>query len=212
MTFFGAAGLALVTFILDRKDGLWNRTMLAGVKAREAVLAQILINTLFTLMQALQSGITVAIFFDLKIQGSVTLLITILLCYGWAGLFFGLFVSLIVSDMSAGNGMFLACSNLWMLLSGKYFLRLFISQLILCNLFFLGMIWPIESFHLVVKYFSLCLPFTLPTITVNDIIFKGYGLADSSVQKGLAVLFVWMSLSLILGVQIIKRKKYCRNS
>lgn len=74
------------------------------------------------------------------------------------------------------------------------------------------MVWPVEGFHTILKYISYALPFTLPAISVNDIIVKGSGLLEPSVLKGLGVLVAWMAVSIFLGLKTLQIKKYSRNT
>lgn len=74
------------------------------------------------------------------------------------------------------------------------------------------MIWPIQGFPDILQYFSTCLPFTLPALSVNDIIAKGFGIKDSSVIKGFGISVTWMIVCLFLALKTLKSRKYCRNS
>jgi ABC-type polysaccharide/polyol phosphate export permease len=70
-----------------------------------------------------------------------------------------------------------------------------------------GIIWPIEGMQLGLRNFAKCLPFTLPAVTLRNIIFKGHGLANKYVLYSFGVIIFWLITFLILTKIALKLKK-----
>jgi hypothetical protein len=74
------------------------------------------------------------------------------------------------------------------------------------------MIWPVEGFSTVLKYIAYVLPFTLPAVSVNDIVSKGFGLIEPSVLKGFGILVAWMFACIFMSLKVLHMNKYSRNT
>lgn len=118
MAFFGAAGVAVASFVNDRKEGFWNRSLMAGVTASEMIVAQISIHSVMVLIQVLEMVLTAGYLLHFTIKGSLSLVLTILALYSWTGLFLGLFVSILSSSLMVGNAILFGFSSPMVFLSG----------------------------------------------------------------------------------------------
>jgi len=99
LVFIGAATLTVTAFINDRKEGFWNRTLLANVSLSEIITSQIITNSIAMFVQISICLVTLKLCFSyVVILGSVTALLLIVVLAGFAGLFFGLMVSCILED------------------------------------------------------------------------------------------------------------------
>lgn len=77
---------------------------------------------------------------------------------------------------------------------------------------FSGMFWPLEGMPTILKYISYCMPFTLPAISVRNIMAKGYSFFEPSVLTGFGVVLIWTVAGIYLGIKTLKLRKYSRNS
>lgn len=75
-----------------------------------------------------------------------------------------------------------------------------------------SMIWPVEGMPWGVRMLSYLTPATLPSISVRNIIEKGYTITHPTVLLGFFVLIVWVIVGAFLGFRTLERKKYSRNS
>lgn len=120
MVFYIAAGLTVAIFIYDRKQGFWNRTLLAGVTTSEMMLAHIMIQSFILMIQLAEVIILVSLVFQTENHGSFLIVILILALLGWAGMFFGLLLSCICTDFMQANLVMTGISQPMIVLAGKF--------------------------------------------------------------------------------------------
>lgn len=120
MMFYIAAGLTVSVFIHDRKEGFWNRTLLAGVSTSEMMLAHILIHSLVLMIQLLEVVVLVGLVFGPQNRGSFVLVTAIFALLGWAGMFFGLMLSCICPDFMQANLLMTGISQPMIVLAGEF--------------------------------------------------------------------------------------------
>lgn len=123
MVFYIAAGLTVAIFIYDRKQGFWNRTLLAGVTTSEMMFAHIMIQSIILMIQLLEVIILVGLVFTTENHGSFFIVILILALLGWAGMFFGLMLSCVCVDFMQANLVMTGISQPMIVLAGKSTLK-----------------------------------------------------------------------------------------
>lgn len=119
MMFYIAAGLTVAVFIHDRKEGFWNRTLLAGVSTSEMMVAHIIIHSLILAIQLLEVIVLMGLVFNAESHGSFIIVILILALLGFAGMFFGLMLSCICEDFMQANLFMTGISQPMIVLAGK---------------------------------------------------------------------------------------------
>lgn len=192
MTFFVILAQTIVVIMADRKEGFWNRTLLAGVTTSEILLAHVIIQSVLLIWQVIEVVLLVAWIFTFEHRGSYCLTILMLALQGWAGLFLGLLLSCLCTSFT------MAC-----------FVGAGITQPLTS---LSGMMWPIEGMQTVLRYFSYATPFALPSVAVSDIMIKGYGFTDPSVFTGFGVVLAWIIIGAILCVKVLQRNKFSQNN
>lgn len=192
MLFYIAAGLTVAVFIHDRKEGFWNRTLLAGVSTVEMMIAHISVHSIVILIQLLEVIVLVALIFDTENHGSYFTVVLILALLGLSGMFFGLLLSCICADFMQANLVMTGISQPMIVLA--------------------GMFWPLEGMPAILKYISYTMPFTLPAVSMTNIMAKGYSIFHPSVMKGLGVVGIWTVAGVYLGLKALKLRKYSRNT
>lgn len=186
--FFVASMITSTAFISDRLDGVWNRVLLAGVEPIEFFLSHIIFNSLIVVLQSVEFHIVVTYFFNFENLGSYWLVMTLILLVGLSAIIFGLAVSILSNDFMTAT----FSSTL-----------IFYPMIIMCGIF-----WPLEAIPWYFRYLAYCLPFTLPTVALRNILYKGYSLADLSVQVGFSVIILWLLFSLTVCFIGLKSKKF----
>ncbi|XP_070505528.1 ABC transporter G family member 20-like [Chironomus tepperi] len=186
------ASLTVSAFVSERKEGFWNRTLLAGVSTVEMMASHITINIVVQILQIVEMLIIVYFYYDPHHYGSYLLVVSLLLLVGVSGLFFGVYISCICTEIMQSHILLLGLTQPITVLS--------------------GMFWPVEGMPSVIKAISLITPTTLPGISLLNIIQKGYTLADRSVFMGFIVASGWVVFSCYFGLRILKNKKYSRNT
>jgi hypothetical protein len=87
--FTSACSFVAAVNIDDRKEGFWNRSVLAGVRTAEILFALVIITAI--LMAATFIGIAIGLFLsDIRFNGSLMLLSMFYFLLSWCGIMFGL--------------------------------------------------------------------------------------------------------------------------
>jgi ABC-type multidrug transport system permease subunit len=120
MTFFTICGLTIVVIMSDRKEGFWNRTILAGVTTSEILFAHIIIQSVILIFQVIEIVLIVGLVIPLHNQGSYFLVIMMLALEGWSGLFLGLFLSCFCPNFTAANSVMAGLTQPITVLSGSF--------------------------------------------------------------------------------------------
>uniref|UniRef100_A0A669BDN6 ABC transporter G family member 20 n=1 Tax=Oreochromis niloticus TaxID=8128 RepID=A0A669BDN6_ORENI len=175
--FYQAIGLTTLAFVLERKEGLLDRCFVSGEVSKLTLLPQCHTNT-----------ITMFIFLPLSLQipneGSLVLIIILMVLQGVTGISFGLVISSVVDDeqnaLQAVAGLFQP------------------------NLLLGGIIWPVECIPYPLRYVSLVLPLTYTTEALRCIMYRGWGLSRMMVWRGFAVTLGWNTFFVILATVILK--------
>lgn len=63
-----------------------------------------------------------------------------------------------------------------------------------------GMVWPIEGQPTYLQYFSTAMPSTIPIESMNNIVFKGWGISNYNVYKGYIVSFGYSCLFIVISI------------
>lgn len=73
-------------------------------------------------------------------------------------------------------------------------------------IFFLGLLWPLEGMPVYLKYLAYTFPFTIPSISVRNVLIKGWSFTHFEVYGGFAVLIGWILIFLILCLVGLRAK------
>lgn len=98
-----------------RIEGIWNRTLLSGVKSSEILLAHIITFIISDVIQVIILKIAAVVLYDFNILGSQWTLGTLCLVMSFVGSSIGLFISILTNNLiivnSAGMILFFACGS-----------------------------------------------------------------------------------------------------
>uniref|UniRef100_A0A182R677 Uncharacterized protein n=1 Tax=Anopheles funestus TaxID=62324 RepID=A0A182R677_ANOFN len=187
MIFFLATLITATIFITDRLEGVWDRTIVAGITALELLLAHIITQTSIMLLQCLEIILLATFLFDAQNQGSNITVVGLLMLLGFAGMLYGLLISIFCDAHSTAN--FMATGS-------------FYPMIILC-----GILWPLEGMPQYLQYVAYCFPFTIPSIAVRNVLTKGWSITNSQVYMGYGAVGVWIISLLLLCLLGLKIKK-----
>lgn len=70
-----------------------------------------------------------------------------------------------------------------------------------------GALWPLEGQPLILKYFSYIMPLTLPSISIRDVMIRGFDMKNPSVINGLLLLSAWIIATLSAAFYNLKKRK-----
>ncbi|XP_058116541.1 ABC transporter G family member 20 [Anopheles ziemanni] len=187
MIFFLATLITATIFITDRLEGVWDRTIVAGITALELLLAHIITQTSIMLLQCVEIVLLATFLFDAQNQGSNITVVGLLMLLGFAGMLYGLLISIFCDAQSTAN--FMATGS-------------FYPMIILC-----GILWPLEGMPQYLQYVAYCFPFTIPSIAVRNVLTKGWSITNSQVYMGYGAVGVWIISLLLLCLLGLKIKR-----
>lgn len=178
---------ASVVFLRDRLEGIWNRTLISGIKSEEILLSHMLSQTMIVTL----SLITVVIgnMFFANHTFNLTACILILL-FAMTGTVIGFLVSLYSVSYSIAN---------------ITVLSIFFPTMSLGGLF-----WPIEGMPHFFRCITYILPVTLPSIAIRNIVIRDYSILHQSVMIGFGATLFWTIFIIFILWFSLKCKKYSR--
>uniref|UniRef100_A0A3B5QMC7 ABC transporter G family member 23-like n=3 Tax=Xiphophorus maculatus TaxID=8083 RepID=A0A3B5QMC7_XIPMA len=184
ISFYLAVGLTALSFVLERKEGLLDRCWVAGVSSMETMLAHLFSQLFVISVQILLMLLFILLVFKMPNEGSLFLVICLIVLQGVTGISFGLVISAGIDDEQSAN---------------QAALGIFYPNLILS-----GIIWPVECIPYPLRYVSLALPQTYASESLRCIMYRGWGMSEMMVWRGFAVTLGWNTFFLILATVILK--------
>ncbi|CAG9805991.1 unnamed protein product [Chironomus riparius] len=185
---FPAMGFSCFSIAQSRIDGVWNRTLLAGVKSAEILITQLLLSIIVVTISFIEIVGVVLLTLDVVVLGNLFLLIFfgILLCL--TGSIFGIAVSATSDDIKILTIILFAVIQFFSTINGAF--------------------WPIEGQPLLLRYMSYGSPTTLPSISARNIMMRGFGITEPSVYIGIIILLTWMVVSTLFALYVMKKRKF----
>ncbi|KAM4591702.1 ABC transporter G family member 20 isoform 1-T1 [Odontesthes bonariensis] len=184
ITFYLAVGLTALSFVLERKEGLLDRCTVSGVSSLETMLAHLFSQLFVISVQILLMLLFILLVFKNPNEGSLVLVVVLIVLQGVSGISFGLVISAAIDDEQSAN---------------QAALGIFYPNLILS-----GIIWPVECIPYPLRYLSLVLPQTYASEALRCIMYRGWGLSQMMVWRGFAVTLGWNTFFLVLATVILK--------
>lgn len=89
MVFFLATLVTSTIFITDKLDGVWDRTLIAGISVTELLVAHVITQSVIMVIQCLEVVFYAAYFFNAENRGDNVTVIGLLTLLGFAGMLFG---------------------------------------------------------------------------------------------------------------------------
>lgn len=187
ITYVMATGLTALAFILEKRDGLLERSLVSGVTTSQILLAHASVQVLVMIIQiSLVLAFTFFVF-EIPSNGPFFWVVLLILLQGCTGMGFGLLVSAVCEEENTAV----------MMLVGTFY----------TNLILAGIIWPLEAMPRWLRWFSYAQPQTLPTETLRNILSRGWGIGESGVYLGFAVTIGWLIVFLLAAGLLMRYTK-----
>jgi len=187
ISYIMATGLTALAFILERRDGLFERSLVAGVDTLQILIAHGLTQIIVMIVQILLVLVFTFLVFDIPSRGPFIWVILLLLLQGMTGMAFGLVVSATCHQENTAV----------MMILGTFYPNLILS----------GIIWPLEAMPYWIRWFSYIQPQTLPTETLRHVLSRGWGITEYGVYIGFVVTIGWMLFFLVAAAIIFRINK-----
>ena len=178
-----------MNLINERKEGLIDRTWVAGVNVTEIIIAQVVTQFFILLVQI--SLVVVVILYGFKIYNkntnSLGLIGLLAMLEGLTGMAYGLVISAVCNNETSAIQIAI----------GSFYPAIVLS----------GVMWPLEGMPLVLRYISYVLPTTYAAESMRSIMGRGWGLSEMDVWRGYLVAFSWFVILLILAAVGLRLRK-----
>uniref|UniRef100_A0A0P6EAP4 ABC transporter G family member n=1 Tax=Daphnia magna TaxID=35525 RepID=A0A0P6EAP4_9CRUS len=183
-----AVALTAGVFITERKQGLLDRSLVAGVKMPEILLSYLINQFTVLVGQTALVFVVMLLVFNIPCQGNLAVAVLITLLQGLVGISFGLLIST-------------GCDNEMgaLSLSQASFLPLLVIS---------GICWPIEGMPLYLRKVAYVMPLTYAIESVRCIFSRGWGVEKSNVYAGILVSFAWIFAFLALCLIVARIRKF----
>ncbi|CAG9862958.1 unnamed protein product [Phyllotreta striolata] len=185
--FFMGAMMTSQIIITDRHDGVWDRSIVAGVTSMEITITHLVLQATICIFQTLELLIVVFAVYQQEYLGSLWLIYLMIYLQGICGMSYGFWVSVISTDHSMANTV----------LTGIFLPMMMLS----------GLMWPTEGMPPFLRYFAKCLPFTLSIESLRNVTKKGWSIDHLQVANGIGVGLIWTIFFGTLSVYLIKKKR-----
>uniref|UniRef100_A0A1B0B3C6 ABC transporter domain-containing protein n=1 Tax=Glossina palpalis gambiensis TaxID=67801 RepID=A0A1B0B3C6_9MUSC len=187
IVFFLAVALTSSALIIERTEGLFDRSWVAGVTPGEILFSHIVTQFVVMCGQTALVLIFMLCVFGVENKGNLAWVILLTLLQGLCGMCFGFFISS-VCDLER---------TAIQLALGSFYPTLLLS----------GVIWPIEGMPLVLRYISYCLPLTLATSSLRSILTRGWGVMATQVYMGFLSTLAWILGFLIMTLVAMRSRQ-----
>ena len=164
-------GLTGLMFVIEKKEGLLDRSWVAGVHTIEIMFAHITSKLAIMLVQITCMLVISSLAFNIKINGPIALSALLLLLQGFCGMSYGLAISAKSNDET----------QVMQVAVGSVFPAMIVS----------GIIWPLQGMPTLVKYISYASPLTLPGEAMRSVVSRGWGFTYPLIWIGIATSIGW---------------------
>ncbi|PBC25293.1 ABC transporter G family member [Apis cerana cerana] len=185
--FFLSVALASGSLLLERNEGLLERSLVSGLTGTEILFGQVI--TQFTVMtgQSIMVLLVTFVAFDITNEGNIGWIGTLTILTGLCGMCFGSVIACCCE--SERTATYLAMGA-------------FLPIVMLC-----GIIWPIEGMDHGLRWFSFILPLTKSTASLRAMLARGWSISDPTVYNGFIATFIWIIIFMTLSILLLKFKK-----
>ncbi|XP_026814673.1 ABC transporter G family member 20 isoform X1 [Rhopalosiphum maidis] len=187
IVFFLAVALTSSALIIERTEGLLDRSWVAGVTPLEILFSHVITQFVVMCGQTALVLIFMILVFGVECKGDITLVITLTILQGLCGMCFGFVISAICELER----------NAIQLALGSFYPTLLLS----------GVIWPVEGMPVLLRYVSYCLPLTMATTSLRSILTRGWNLLEPDVYLGFVSTISWIVLFLSISMAVLKFKR-----
>ncbi|UJR07556.1 hypothetical protein I4U23_011844 [Adineta vaga] len=169
--FFLAIGLTALIFVVEKKEGLLERSWIAGVTTVEVMLAHIIVKFFIQFIQIILMIVFADIIFQVKIEGPVILAMALIFLQGICGMSYGLLISAMCEQEV--EVMEVALGSVFPILLSS------------------GVIWPAEGMPPIMRFLSNFTPLTHVVEAMRCIVSRAWTLVYFKVWFGFVISGAW---------------------
>ncbi|XP_003426604.1 ABC transporter G family member 23 isoform X1 [Nasonia vitripennis] len=185
--FFLSVALTSGAMLLERNEGLLERSLVVGVTGTEVLFGQVVTHFVVMVWQTIMVLVVAFAVFKVTCEGEVVWVTLLTILTGLCGMCFGFVVA--CSCDNERSATYMAMGS-------------FLPIVMLC-----GVIWPIEGMHHVLRYISFLLPLTKSTESFRYMLARGWTMEEPAVYEGFIATFIWIVVFLTIAILLLKFKK-----
>ncbi|KAK3107884.1 hypothetical protein FSP39_024401, partial [Pinctada imbricata] len=185
--FFMATGLTTLAFVIEKKEGLLDRSFVAGMSAFEVMLAHVFTQLFVMIVQVALLLVFVLAVFQVPYRGPLIWVILLALGQGFCGMTLGVIISAVCENETSAIQLALGSVYPMLLLS--------------------GIIWPLEAIPEWMRYVSICLPMTYAAEAMRCVLSRGWDILYLPVWRGYLVNTAWAFGLLAIAGFILRVKQ-----
>ncbi|XP_046433863.1 ABC transporter G family member 23 isoform X1 [Neodiprion virginianus] len=187
IVFFLAVALTSSALIIERMEGLLDRSWVAGVSPGEILFSHVVTQFVVMCGQTALVLIFMILVFGVECKGEIGWVIILTILQGLCGMCFGFVISAICELER----------NAIQLALGSFYPTLLLS----------GVIWPIEGMPTVLRYISQGLPLTMATTSLRSMLTRGWSVTEPDVYNGFISTIIWIVVFLTISMLVLKFKR-----
>ncbi|XP_063926637.1 ABC transporter G family member 20-like [Zophobas morio] len=173
--------------VTDRCEGLWDRSIIAGVSSLEISITHFIMQIGIVIVYTATVLIITFWLFHLKYVGSMWILALLTFLQGINGVGYGFWISIVSYNVSMAN----------VITTGSFYIMILIC----------GSLWPIEGMPVFLQWISRCLPFTIAMDSFRNVMQKGWPIVNFQVWNGMAIEVIWIIIFAIVNTILIQSKR-----
>lgn len=185
--FFVSVALTSGAMLLERNEGLLERSLVSGITGIEILFGQVLTQFVVMIGQTVMVLIVSFPVFKITCEGDLGWISALIILTGLCGMCFGFFIAGVCKDEISATYMAMGS---------------FLPIVMLC-----GVVWPIEGMHYLLRYISFVLPLTKSTESMRSMLARGWSIDNPSVYDGFISTLIWICIFMTLSILLIKFKK-----
>lgn len=187
IVFFLAVALTSSALIVERMEGLLDRSWVAGVSPGEILFSHVVTQFVVMCGQTALVLIFMILVFGVQCKGDIGWVICLTILQGLCGMCFGFVISA-VCELER---------NAIQLALGSFYPTLLLS----------GVIWPIEGMPTVLRAVATFLPLTMATTALRAMLTRGWEIVEKDVYMGFVATITWIVLFLSISFLVLKFKR-----
>ncbi|XP_011871615.1 PREDICTED: ABC transporter G family member 23 isoform X2 [Vollenhovia emeryi] len=187
IVFFLAVALTSSALIIERMEGLLDRSWVAGVSPGEILFSHVVTQFVVMCGQTALVLIFMILVFGVECKGDIGWVIILTILQGLCGMCFGFVISAICELER----------NAIQLALGSFYPTLLLS----------GVIWPVEGMPTILRYISQGLPLTMATTALRSMLTRGWSISEPNVYNGYISTIIWIIVFLTISLLVLKFKR-----
>ena len=184
-TFYVSMLIMAQTVYEERRDGLFERNIVAGIKAPEFLISYLSTQMIIICIQTIILLFMPYIILGRLLTGPIYAFITLTISQGLGGAAFGLLLALLSDDIIQ--------------------ITLIVIFFFICAMGTTGVVWPVENMPRIMQLMCKFFPNTIPVQSMRAIIYREWTIDFFEVYMGFVVSYVWIAIFLIMSFTFLKK-------